>query len=260
MTALAGPVSRVIRPRRSLPGTRAVVGGLLVSLAALGTFVVATGGSDEPAQRYAVATHDLAPGELIGPGDLALVAIDLPPAQAAAAFTSVAGLEGSVVRGPVAGEAILTQSSIERPGAGADLGRYREVSFAVPRARALDGAITVGDRVDVIASTDADALVLTEQATVIAVSDAGDGAFADGAEVVLTLALPDPAEAVAVAHGGAQGELTVLRANRVEDSLPGRYRPGAPPAAAPPAPGSPAPGSPGAASPATPATTAASAG
>jgi Flp pilus assembly protein CpaB len=233
-----------------------VVGGLLVSLAALGSFAVATGGREEPAQRYVVTTRDLAPGDLIGPGDVTLVAIDLPAAQAAAAFTTDAGLEGSVVRGPVAGDAILSRASLERPAAGTDLSRFREVSLAVPRARALDGAIAPGDVVDVVASTDLDTLVLTERATVIAVSDGGDGAFAEGADVILTLALPDPAEAIAVAHGGARGELTVLRSNRVEDSLPGRYRPGAPTAGAPPV-GPPAGGAPATA---TPGPTTASAG
>jgi hypothetical protein len=216
------------------------VGGLLVTLAALGTFVVATGGSDEPATRYAVAARDLAPGELIGPGDVALVAIDLPAAQAASAFTSVSGLEGAVTRGPVAGDALLTRASIERPAAAAGPGRYREVSFSLPRARALDGAIVAGDLLDVVSSTDADTVVIAERATVIAVSDGGDGAFADGADVIITLALPDPAEAIAVAHGGASGDLTVLRSNRAADALPGRYRPGAPPTPGPAAPAPPA--------------------
>jgi Flp pilus assembly protein CpaB len=220
------PVSRVIGPRRALPGTRAVVGALLVTVAAVGTFALATGGDDGPSTRYAVATHDLAPGDVIGPEDVALVAIDLPPAQAGSAFTAVAGLEGSVMRGPLARDAILTRAGLER-AADAPESRYREVSFAVPRARALDGDIVPGDLVDVVSSTDLDTLVLTERATVIAVSDAEDGALVDGADVVLTLALPDAAEAVAVAHGGARGELSVLRATRVDDHLPARYRPGA---------------------------------
>jgi hypothetical protein len=205
-----------------------VVGALLVTVAAVGSFALATGGDHAPSTSFAVASHDLAPGDVVGADDLALVPVDLPAAQAATAFPSVVGLDGAVVRGPVSRGAILTRATLEQaPSSGLEVTRYREVSFAVPGARALDGAIAAGDVVDVLSSTDLDTLVLAERATVIAVSENDDGALVDGRDVVLTLALPDAAVAVAVAHGGARGELSVLRSTRAEDHLPVRYRPGA---------------------------------
>ncbi|HEY4378497.1 MAG TPA: hypothetical protein VGM93_15125, partial [Acidimicrobiales bacterium] len=53
---------RSIRPRRGLPGSRAVVGGLLVAVAALGTFAVTTGAGRHAVPRYIVARRPITAG------------------------------------------------------------------------------------------------------------------------------------------------------------------------------------------------------
>ncbi len=66
-----------VRPRRGLPSGRAVVGGFLVALAAIGVFAAYTSATAEPVTEYVVAARDLTPGEQLTSGDVELVAIDL---------------------------------------------------------------------------------------------------------------------------------------------------------------------------------------
>ncbi len=229
----AAPPRRTIRTHRELPSSRAVVGGLLVAAAALSTFVVARGGDSAPTTRYVVAARELAPGTVIGPADLALVALDLPAAQAGSAFQGPAALLGGAARGPVAQGGLLTNSVIQPNPASAGQGdptgvhqallRFREVSFAVPRARALLGDLLPGDRVDVVAASEDTTVVLVQQALVVATSAAREDTLVLSDDVVITLALTDGAEALAVAHGAATAELTVLRSTRATDRLADRF-------------------------------------
>lgn len=226
LTTERATVTRVIRPPRHLPGTRAVLGGLLVTVAAVATFVVATGGETGPHDRYVVAKHVLSPGTVIGPDDLAVVALDLPPAQGAVAFTDIDELRGAVARGTIGPDELIDRTDVALPAVlGEAPPRYREVSFAVPRARALDGAFSVGDRVDVVASSKTETTVVTAGATVIAVSGGRNDSLTGNGDLVITLAVGDGRAAIAVAHGGANGELSVLRATRADNELPASYKP-----------------------------------
>ena len=56
---------RVIARVPGIPGARAVVGGLLVALAGVGTFVSWQRASGPPDRSFAVADRDLAPGERV---------------------------------------------------------------------------------------------------------------------------------------------------------------------------------------------------
>src|SRR4051812_10364383 len=71
---------RPIHRRRSLPGTRAVVGALLVALAAVGLFVASTSASARGRVHVVVATRDLAIGDHIGSGEIGLQQVELPAA------------------------------------------------------------------------------------------------------------------------------------------------------------------------------------
>ena len=248
----SGAPRRVITTRRGLPTGRSVLGGLLVALAALGTYVAATGGGDGPTTRFAVATHDLAPGTTLGPADVRLVALELPTEQATGTFSDTGSLLGGALRGPVQSGSLLTDALVERQRSGlarADEagGRssegsgdessdgsapYREVSVALPAAKALDGSLRPGDRVDVVA-TDGDAsFVLVDRALVVASSGADRGSALGGGDVRVTLALPDATAAMAVAHGATAAELTLVRSTRAVDLLPDSYHLPAEPAAA----------------------------
>ena len=245
----------MITTRRGLPTGRSVLGGLLVALAALGTYVAATSGGDAPTTRYAVATHDLAPGTTLGPADVRLVALELPTEQATGTFSDTRSLLGGALRGPVQSGSLLTDALVERQrsgfagadgagdagdapsdgsgdGSGVGSAPYREVSVALPAARALDGSLRPGDRVDVVA-TDGDAsFVLVDRALVVASSGADRGSALGGGDVRVTLALPDATAAMAVAHGATAAELTLVRSTRAVDLLPDSYHLPADPVAA----------------------------
>ena len=230
---------RVIAPVRGLPNGRAVLGGLLVSLAALGSYVLARGGDDDQLAPYVVAGRDLAPGAALTEADLRLVSLDLPPDQARGTFPTLAALTGAVMRGPLQAGAVVTASAVDRPAGGAvdrwgwrgdpAAPAYRELSLDLPAARAVGGDLRPGDRVDVVATADAASHVLVQQALVIGADGGKDGSPLGGSEVSVTLALPDAGAALAVAHGAAAAELTLLRSTWATEPLPDAYQlPGAP--------------------------------
>ena len=214
----------VIRQRRGLPNGRAVAGGLLVALAAIGGWLLATGGDGE-ARSYVVATRDLAPGHRLVPGDLATASLDLPPAQAKGLFLDPGPLAGGVTRGPIQQGALVTAADVAAATGESDDDRVtstRELSMELPAAQALNGQLLPGDRVDVVATDGTRSKVLVQRALVVAVSGgASEGSLVGGSgTVVVTLALTDPTAALATANGAAAAEITLLRSTLANDQLP----------------------------------------
>jgi hypothetical protein len=200
--------ARRVRRRPGLPTGRAVVGGLLVALAAVGTFAAATGGGDGR-RPVVVAARDLAPGAVVGPGDLTTARYALP--DGTSAFADPASLVGAVLVGPLEAGDLVQRADVV--AAHAEAGGA-EVSVSVPEARALGGAIARGERVDVVATTGTGADACTARvATGALVVRVEGGADALGAvdAVVLHLAVPSAADALALAHAAQAGELTVVR-------------------------------------------------
>src|SRR5690606_15904534 len=78
--------ARTIRPPRGLPSSRAAVGGLLVAVAAIGTWAAATGGAGAGTARYVVTRRPVAPGVELTADDLALLEVDLPDRLRSSAF------------------------------------------------------------------------------------------------------------------------------------------------------------------------------
>jgi Flp pilus assembly protein CpaB len=208
----AGPGRRAAR-RPSLPGGRAVVGGLLVAAAAVGTFA-AQGAAGRPAgDRYVVAAHDVAPGRTLQADDLATVRIDLPGAQRSGSFTDVGVLTGAVTLGALRAGQLVASSDVARTASGR--GRV-ELSVPVEPGRAMNGDrryLRGGDRVDVVATTssggEAATTVVATGAEIVEVLDQADGI---GARSTLTvvLAVP-PAEAPAVAGASAGAAISLVR-------------------------------------------------
>ena len=214
----SGPVGtdRVIIPRRGLPSGRAVGGGLLIALASIGAYLAAAGGNDGPSTSYVVAARDLRPGEELSAEDFELALVDLPPAQSKGTYRSVDALEAAVARGPIPRGAFVTTVDV---AASSERGAYRELAISLPRARALDGALLAGDRVDVIATAEGSSTPVVQHALVLAISGEAGGALGGG-DVVVTLALEDPGAALRTAHAAAAADVTLLRSTRVSDQLP----------------------------------------
>ena len=199
----AGAVGQ--RSRR--PPTRAVVGGLLVALAAVGAFVLGTPG-DPALTEYVVAAHAIDPGARFDPSDLRTTALDLPPDLAALAYTDAETLAGRISLGPIAAGQL-----VQAGGVAAASSSPFEVSLALEGDRALDSRLASGEHVAVLATygsgPDAETLTMASSALVERISK--PTGLAVGTADVVTLGLQAEADAQAVVHAARAGELTLVR-------------------------------------------------
>jgi Flp pilus assembly protein CpaB len=206
-----------VTPRRTitrppgLPGGRAVVGGLLIALAGVGTFVSWQQTTGPPRESYAVATRTLDPGDPITADAVAFVPIDLPGGVAGGAFTTPAQLEGRVTLAPVGEGELLQQGALSDQ---AQAEPSAEVSVALERALAVDGRLAPGDSVDVYATYDEGTQVVASAVRVVAVSESG-GSFDDGSELTVTLALTDESQRIPVINAARDGQVTLVRTTHV---------------------------------------------
>jgi Flp pilus assembly protein CpaB len=198
--------------RAALPNGRAVVGGLLVAAAAVGTFAAWSSADDEPSTRFAVATRDLAVGEVVGAGDVELVAFDAPAAVARAAFGEADArlLVGQLTVAPVAAGDLLQRSAVVVPE---DATRARQLSFPIDVADALAGTLEQGERVDVLVTYGGNA---DDVVTEVVVEDAviarirGEDDTADG-QIVVLLSVPEDADLLALTTAVRTGTITLVR-------------------------------------------------
>ncbi len=215
------PPIRQIRRRRNLPGGRAVAGGLLVGMAAVGLFAAYASMNGGPSSSYVVAARPIAAGTKIEPGDLAVEPIDLPARVRARAFNDPSVLVGATaVTKLELGE--LVQPSAVVSKAGDDPGR--ELSFPVERGH-LSTTLEEGERVDLLATfgsgNEAFTTMVLQNAQVVSIERAKAG-LGDNGTAVVAVIVDDAGDEVALAHAIQQGKLTVVRAT------------GAPPAQDPP--------------------------
>jgi Flp pilus assembly protein CpaB len=199
---------RLVRRRRPLPSGRAVFGGFLVAVAAVGTFAAAGGGEDRRV-AYVVARGDLAVGHRLKADDLATARLDVPDFVRARAFRSTADLVGAVVVGPVARGELLQASAVVRGEVGG-----RQVSFPVDGARAVDGTLQPGEAVDVLVTygtgEQASTAVVARRARVVRLRRPS-GTLSDGRNVVVTLSVDNDDQASALAHAASAGTVTLVR-------------------------------------------------
>jgi Flp pilus assembly protein CpaB len=97
--------------------------------------------------------HDLAPGARIEPGLFRVTRVHVDPAPLANLVPpgALASLRGEIVRSPLRAGDLLERSDV----VAASTGRAtRSVSFPIDESLAVDGDLSAGDRVDVLASSD----------------------------------------------------------------------------------------------------------
>ena len=212
-TDASGPT---VTPRRSLPGGRAVVGGLLVAVAAVGVVATISGASGGPTTRYVVVARDVAPGTTLTPEDLALSALDLPAPQAARVFTSIGDVTGAVSVGPLS-DGELVQAGALADGSDA---ATPTLALSLPAANADAGELQRGDRVQVLATYGTDArgttVALADEATVVSASR-GDSAVATSDEVLLRLAVTSPTERAAIVNAAVTAEIALVRTTGIDE-------------------------------------------
>ncbi|MEO6629662.1 MAG: hypothetical protein ABIP03_13975 [Aquihabitans sp.] len=215
----------VIRPRRGLPGGRSVVGGLLVTLAAMLAWWAATGGQGGPTQTYLVAAHALGPGERIGPGDTRAVTVDLPPGLRSRVFADTHGLEGAVVLGPIDGGELIQAGSVSS----GDQGPERELAFAVSSTWAVGGDLRPGDQIDVFATygdgTSSQTIRVLTRATIRRLAAAGGDGLGETRSQTITVALGPDSAAESVVNAARASTITVVRVTGTPSAIPDqRYR------------------------------------
>ncbi|MDG2111467.1 MAG: SAF domain-containing protein [Actinomycetota bacterium] len=160
----ADVAQRRIRPRRVWPGSRALVGGLLVAIAGLGLFAAYQRSEAQPTTSYVVATVDIAPGTTVTLDMVGLQNFELPASVAAGAFGANADDEllGSVAVGPIAAGEILQRAALRPGGEGGDAPAPYEQSFELESSRALNGDLRAGEYVDVVATVGSGSAATTE--------------------------------------------------------------------------------------------------
>lgn len=211
-----GGRARRIVAHRGLPGGRAVVGGLLVAVAAVGTFAATSGAGRGPEGRVVVTARDVAPGRVLTEADLELAAVDLPPSFDGRVFTAPEQVVGAVTVGPLAAGELVQAGGL----AAGDDALVPTFSIAVPRAAANGGQLQRGDRVQVFANygsdTSATLRLLTAEARVVDL-DAGDATVGATGQVEVLLAIPDAEERSRVLNATVSGEIALVRTTGVAD-------------------------------------------
>lgn len=210
---------RLIGRRRPLPGSRAMVGALLIATTAVITYGAYTSAHRLPRQLYVVAARPLQPGTRIGPADLALVPLDLPDARVRRqVFGSTASLIGVSVIAPIDAGALVESSQVV--GRGGAPGT-REISLTLDRSRAVGGTLKAGEYVDVLGTfgsgADSYTAVMVPHVRVLTVSTVG-GPLADNRTQLIVVAAADGASAEALADASIAAQVTLVRAAEQSDA------------------------------------------
>jgi len=207
------------RPR-TLPGGRAVVGGLLVTLAAIGTFVAATSAGSAPTATVVVATRSIAAGDRIGASDLRAVPADLPDDVLATLFATPADVEGAVALAPLAPDQAIARTAV-RTGPAGDVAATHDLAFALERDRALNGRIQPGELVDLVATFGSGAEATTEVVArgvrVVSVDAPSASGVGSSAKIVITVAFGTETDVLRAANALEVAKVTLSRSTGTAD-------------------------------------------
>jgi Flp pilus assembly protein CpaB len=207
----AGP-RLVVSGRRVVPSGRAVAGALLVALAMVGAYVLATGERHHRPPDVVVAARALAAGTRLRTSDLTVVPAELGGALLAATFRDPTAIAGRVVATRLSpGE--LVQASALEPAAGTV--PVHEVALSLAPERTLASDLVTGDVVSVLATQDGCTSVVAATAVVQGISKASQTVTSGNQLVRLSLATDN--EVIAVVHAQRTGEITLTRGSSLLD-------------------------------------------
>mgnify|MGYP001477074027 CR=1 FL=1 len=207
-----------IERRRGLPGGRAVLGGVLMAIAAVGVFTAYSGAGEGPGERVVVARSALRVGQTIGADDLALAEVDLGRSEVPV-FGDVEDVVGRVALGPVDEGGLVQPASVS---ADARLPRLHEVAITVPRSHVAVGRLKAGERVDVFVTHEDLTRTVARGAQVVELGSDDGSTLTSSRDVTVVVAVPGGREVAAIVHALRTGEVTLVR------SAPGT-EPSAPP-------------------------------
>lgn len=228
-------VPRRVQRRPGLPGGRAVVGALLMTVAAVGIFVAYTDATTTPGREFAVAAGDLDAGTTIAVSDVRFVTMDLADEVASGAFTSASQLVGRRLLVPLLDGDLVQASAVSDRSAAAK--HVYQVSFSLPRAFAVSGLVRRGDLVDVYATYGDDVTdLVVRRAEVLQAPEQSSRGFSSGDDQVVVLQLARASDVVAIVHASQAGEITLVRSTFADptDQGPAHFTPDTSAAAASP--------------------------
>ncbi|MET0726915.1 MAG: SAF domain-containing protein [Acidimicrobiales bacterium] len=204
---------RRIERRAGLPGTRAVVGALLMAVAAIGVLLAHADAGDGPADDVVVANGDIRAGERVTAADLRVEAADLP--GRGRTFAAVDALVGRVAVAPI-GEGEIVQASAvtdDRAAAAA-----HEIALTLPRQQVAVGRLKSGERVDVFSTSEERTVSVVRGAVVVQIGVERDGSLTSEREVSVVVAVESGDQVAALVHALRTGDVTVVRSTLVDDA------------------------------------------
>ena len=218
---------RTISRRRALPSSRAVLGALLITLAAVGAFAISQRGDGEASTRYVVVTKAIVPGARIDAGSLATRAMELDEDVAAQAFRDVQQVVGSVALGPMSAGQLLQRAEVATPNKlDGEVLVGHELTFPVERDRVPEN-LRRGERVAVLATygtgNDARTTTTVQQAIVLGFENDGD-AIGTKRSARLTVLVGDPSMVIETAHASQAADITIVRTTQADVALPDAFR------------------------------------
>lgn len=193
-----------------------MLGALLVTCSIVGLITAHRAATAPRLEGWLVATTDIAAGSRIEAADLGLTQLDLGDVVARGAFRDPDAVIGRVALASIRKGEILQRGTVGDPRLQA--GPARRVTVALPRARALDGALTAGSRVDVLATTaePGTTTVITREALVVSTGGGTDGLGSTG-EVTVSLVVTDETAATAIVDASVHGTLTLISPTRLDE-------------------------------------------
>lgn len=217
---------RTIGRRNALPSGRAVIGALLVTVAVVGLFAAYRQSQQETGTAHVVVARTVGAGEVITVDDLAIRTLDLGEI-ADRTFTDPSQAIGSVAVQTLLPGQLLQEANVLQPGAGVDgddIGSF-EISFAIDRSRALGGAITPGEVVDVVATVDDSgtscATVVVPKARVVSVGSSDQEVLSSRDDFAVTLSVDDDRSVLGLVYAVDEADITIVRSTRAQADLIG---------------------------------------
>lgn len=190
------------------------MGGLLVTLAALVTFVAHSAATTGPSATVVVATRPVAAGNRLTAADLRSVAADLPGSVLDTLFSSASELDGAVALTALDPDQTIARTAVRRLGAD-DEPATHDLAFSLERERALSGRLQPGEHVDLLATfgagADARTEVVVRGVRVVAVDAPSTSSAAPTAKVTLTLAFSTEADLLRAANALEVAKVAISR-------------------------------------------------
>jgi pilus assembly protein CpaB len=162
--------------------------------------------------EVAVAAHDVRAGSVVGPGDVRSerVKMDDQLLDTVLHPDDVADLDGAVATQTIRAGELIAHTDVRSPAASSGL---RAVSIPIDPARAVNGDLVPGDRVDVMLAAEQEVAIIVADAEVLDVSDPdAEGALGEvDDQFTITLAV-DASEAQLLAAAITDGDILIARA------------------------------------------------